>query len=141
MAKTALVKGYSLSQFQAWALKKNHVDYDGYYGAQCVDLARAWIYNNSWPQLPPLGSNTAKYWWGMTLPKGWVKIKNAASNFPPAGALPLFGARGHVDIARPGCTASKLYGLDQNWDEWHAVSLVTHNYTNDKVIGWLVYRG
>jgi len=135
--------GLSLSAFVSRYDRKS-VDYDGYYGAQCVDLARVWIHNIGGVQFPPL-SKGAKDAFRLAQSQFWTKVKNSPSNYPPAGAIVVFDAKpgnafGHIAIARPGCTKKTLLSFDQNWSLHHACSLEKHNYSSDHVIGWLIKK-
>lgn len=85
----------------AWAESKvgTAIDYDGAYGAQCVDLAKA--YYHYLGVTPSLG-NGADYRTN-TLPAGWQRIRDAQ---PEKGDLLIYtgGSRGlgHVGDLRLG---------------------------------------
>lgn len=117
------------------------IDYDGQYGAQCVDLIRHYLRNyfgltNTRNYLPAgnayqifLNTNSANF----------EKIyNNSATVVPQPGDIIFWnsGTYGHVAIFMSG-DANSFISLDQNWPVGSSVQLVDHNYTN--VVGWLRY--
>ena len=70
------------------------LDWDGAYGAQCVDLIYA-LYN--YLGVSPVGGNAVDYTWN-TLPAGWQRLQGAA---PQPGDIwctttPLMGMWGYM---------------------------------------------
>lgn len=112
-------------------------DYDGVYGAQCVDLIKLYldkvfgIKAGSW--------GNAKYYWldypkHAELVKAFDRITNTASFVPKKGDIMVFDGSvgdgaGHMSICTGEGTTSYFYSYDQNWNgkEMH---LVKHDYKN-----------
>lgn len=117
-------------------------DYDGAYGAQCVDLIK--MYLNKVFGIKPGSWGNAKYYWlnfekHSELVKNFTKIKNTASFVPQAGDIMVWngnvgGGCGHVAICTGEGNTSEFYSYDQNWNgkEMHKVK---HDY--DDVYGVL----
>mgnify|MGYP002795275094 FL=1 len=117
-------------------------DYDGAYGAQCVDLIKAYL--NKVFGIKPGSWGNAKYYWlnfskHSELTKNFTKIKNTASFVPQAGDIMVWngnagGGCGHVAICTGEGNTSEFYSYDQNWNgkEMHKVK---HDY--DDVYGVL----
>lgn len=124
------------------AYKGKATDYDGAYGAQCVDLIKAYL--NKVFGIKPGSWGNAKYYWlnfskHSELTKNFTKIKNTASFVPQAGDIMVWngnvgGGCGHVAICTGEGNTSEFYSYDQNWNgkEMHKVK---HDY--DDVYGVL----
>jgi CHAP domain-containing protein len=112
------------------------VDYDGYYGDQCVDLAQ--VFNRLY-KAPFLSGASAKDIWN-TYPKDFYdRIANAPDNFPQEGDLIIWGTGlgpdGHIAIATKDADINRFKSFDQNFPFNSACHLQEHNYTG--VLGWL----
>lgn len=117
-------------------------DYDGAYGAQCVDLIKAYL--NKVFGIKPGSWGNAKYYWinfskHSELTKNFTKIKNTASFVPQAGDIMVWngnvgGGCGHVAICTGEGNTSEFYSYDQNWNG-KAMHKVKHDY--DDVYGVL----
>lgn len=108
------------------------LDYDGYYGAQCVDLVNFWARTlGSGPFSGPTALN-------LVAPAGWRWVANSPSGVPPEGAVVKynFAPAGHVSIARAGGNTNSFPSFDQNWNGHHYCEPVTHDYAH--VLGWWV---
>ena len=117
-------------------------DYDGAYGAQCVDLIK--LYLNKVFGIKPGSWGNAKYYWlnfskHSELTKNFTKIENTASFVPQAGDIMVWNGNkgngaGHVAICTGEGNTSEFYSYDQNWNgkEMHKVK---HDY--DDVYGVL----
>lgn len=117
-------------------------DYDGAYGAQCVDLIKAYL--NKVFGIKPGSWGNAKYYWQnfskhSELTKNFTKIANTASFVPKKGDIMVWNGNvgsgaGHVAICTGEGTTSYFYSYDQNWNgkEMHKVK---HDY--DDVYGVL----
>lgn len=106
-------------------------------GGQCVDLVDLYL-------LQELGKPQVQLnavdWVGIQIP-GMEWVKNEPNNYPPIGAIVVWGryaphaigVYGHVAVA---LVADGLYlvSLDQNWPEGAPVSLRMHDYGG--VLGW-----
>lgn len=122
------------SEFVA-AYNGKATDYDGVYGAQCVDLIKLYldkvfgIKAGSW--------GDAMYYWldypkHTELVKAFDRISNTASFIPKTGDIMVWngkkgGGSGHVAICTGEGTTSYFYSYDQNWNgkEMHKVK---HDY-------------
>lgn len=117
-------------------------DYDGAYGAQCVDLIKAYL--NKVFGIKPGSWGNAKYYWlnfskHSELTKNFTKIKNTASFVPQKGDIMVWGGSvgdgcGHVAICTGEGDTSEFYSYDQNWNG-KAMHKVKHDY--DDVYGVL----
>lgn len=117
-------------------------DYDGAYGAQCVDLIKAYL--NKVFGIKPGSWGNAKYYWlnfskHSELTKNFTKIKNTASFVPQKGDIMVWngnvgGGCGHVAICTGEGDTSEFYSYDQNWNG-KAMHKVKHDY--DDVYGVL----
>lgn len=117
-------------------------DYDGAYGAQCVDLIKAYL--NKVFGIKPGSWGNAKYYWlnfskHSELTKNFTKIENTPSFVPKKGDIMVWngnvgGGCGHVAICTGEGNTSEFYSYDQNWNgkEMHKVK---HDY--DDVYGVL----
>lgn len=134
------------------------IDMDGYYGCQCVDLMHSYIQEvlgvprsahnirgNAYPIYNGLASST-------TISSGTQvvqlnKIPNTPSGVPQKGDIIFWSIvtngvnYGHVSIFISGNTTS-FTSLDQNWinpslTQGSAAAVVSHNYDNPTVVGWL----
>jgi hypothetical protein len=83
------------------------VDYDGSYGAQCVDLMRAWVAEMGFPQ-PGAVKGAADFWGGYEsdrkLSENFQRVPNVCyADFPEPGDIVLWdksmgGGYGHVAV-------------------------------------------
>lgn len=112
------------------------VDFDGYYGAQCVDLAQFYARElgapRFWGNAKDIAGQTGGWW-------TWVPYTGV--NTPPAGSVVIWdgrvgGGAGHIAIGLPGSTRAGFKSLDQNWPTNSGVAVRDHNYY--AVAGWLV---
>lgn len=140
-----------LQQFRAGVDLKNaagqtvHVaeglsnDYDGWYGAQCMDLVLFW---SEYLGLPLLSAPSALRTWDLN-PSGYEKIANGPTNAPVSGDIVVFGTDigspyGHIAIIL-SADLGGFVSLDQNWygsneTVGSPTAQVTHSYTG--VLGW-----
>lgn len=133
----------SKQQALAWltaTYKKGGVDFDGWYGKQCMDLATAYAYYVSGGAFRPTGNAIALTW--QWLPNTFTRIKNVASTRPQAGDIVVWGygsysTYGHVGIVTNGNPDGNLMtfiSIDQNWfnaslTQGSPPAYVKHNYT------------
>ena len=119
-----------------WLGKK--IDFDGYYGGQCVDLYRQYVKEVlGFPQSPGVGG--AAEIWHSADPKYYDFIENTALAVPEYGDIVVWsrkvgGGFGHVAIFIEG-DIMNFTSLDQNWPRLDKVTKTKHNYLN--IIGWL----
>lgn len=110
-------------------------DYDGVYGAQCVDLIKQYadkvfgVKGGSWGNGKDYWTNTASALANIT-----TKIANTASFVPQKGDIMVWNGNvgngcGHVAICTGEGNTSEFYSYDQNWNgkEMHKVK---HSYDN-----------
>ena len=114
------------------------VDWDGYYGFQCVDLYRQYVKEVvGCPQSP--GVTGAADIWDTYLKEYFDRIANTPEGVPTKGDIVIWsknagGGFGHVGIASVGDT-NTFTSFDQNWPVGSVCHFQPHNYTN--VLGWL----
>lgn len=116
------------------------VDFDGVYGAQCMDLAEQ--YNQDVVGAPRLGGNAIDVWTHRGAHTVYRAEANGPVNYPPPGALVVWGPSAAVDTGEYGhiaiCLAADplhLISLDQNWPDGAPISVISHSYSG--VLGWL----
>ena len=119
-----------------WLGKK--IDFDGYYGGQCVDLYRQYVKEVlGFPQSPGVGG--AAEIWHSADPKYYDFIENTPLAVPEYGDIMIWSRKvdgdfGHVAIFIEG-DIMNFTSLDQNWPRLDKVTKTKHNYLN--IIGWL----
>lgn len=119
------------------------VDWDGHYGAQCVDLARFYIHE-VWEvfQFPPVVG--AKDIWEAIDESIYTKIPNSPEGVPEKGDVIVWDGRmgggyGHVGIFDRG-DVNQFWSFDQNWPTGTPSSIQYHkNYYAVK--GWFRKTG
>lgn len=123
------------------------IDFDGAYGAQCVDLYRQYCKEVfKIPQSPPVRG--AADIWNTYLKEHFERIPNTPTGVPKLGDIVIWneksgGGYGHVSIFSDG-GVNRFRSFDQNWPTGSACHFQGHYYTN--VLGWLrpktsVYNG
>ena len=115
----AATGGKTKEQAVAWAqnhaTQKSSLDYDGAYGAQCVDLIKYYyVYlGNS------AVSGNGKDYATNTLPNGWSRIRYYSGFVPQPGDVAVWttggGGAGHVAIVT-SANATTMSVVEQNWD-------------------------
>lgn len=114
------------------------IDYDGAYGAQCVDLYRQYVKECiGLPQSPPV-PGAADIWNTIDTSK-WLRITNTPTGIPQKGDVMIWnknagGGYGHVAVYVSG-DVMKFISFDQNWPVGSGCHYQNHDYTN--VQGWL----
>lgn len=112
------------------------VDFDGYYGFQCYDLAHQYAVECVGKDVPARPG--AKDLWDCTI-DGYDKVANTPDGVPPKGAIVIWGtalgAWGHVAIAISG-NKDSFTSFDQNFPLGSVCHVQQHNYTG--VLGWFV---
>lgn len=120
LSANAYTGGHSQSDAVAWAQSKegNYLDYDGHYGAQCVDFI---YYYYQYLGVGVVGGNGCDYCWN-ELPNGWSRTTNYSGYTPQPGDIcvwgpyaPYCGEYGHVGIVVGG-DANRINTLEQNVD-------------------------
>jgi hypothetical protein len=111
------------------------LDYDGYYGNQCVDLVNFLArYLGTGPFSGPTALN-------LVAPAGWHWVANTPAGVPPEGAVVKanYAPAGHVFIALAGATTNNIPCIEQNWNGIMRVTQGNHDYSH--VLGWWVRDG
>lgn len=117
------------------------VDFDGYYGAQCMDLYRQYVQEVlGLPQSPAVPS-AADLWNTIDLTK-YDRITNTPNGIPVKGAIMVWKKTatlpyGHVSIYYSG-DVMKFISFDQNWPIGSASHYQNHDYNG--VQGWFVKK-
>lgn len=118
-----------------WLNKK--IDWDGAFGAQCVDLYRQYVFEViGCPQSPPVDGAAAI--WTTYLSTYFTRIANTPDGIPVKGDIMIWNRNvgygyGHVGVFTSGDVMS-FTSLDQNWSIV-ATHYQRHDYAN--VLGWL----
>ena len=117
-----------------WALAQvgKSIDFDGVYGAQCVDLIKKYC-NTHWGWTP---KGNAKEDASIALPNSsWTRIKNTPEFIPQPGDIAVWtnGTYGHVAIII-SANINSFVSVDQNWYNANGTvgspaAKVTHNYS------------
>lgn len=113
----------------------------GGFGGQCVDAANDYI--RAVYGMAPVRANAID-WFRRGVP-GFTLVANEPANYPPAGALSVWGPDvragtnefGHIAVALVADPAT-LVSVDQNWDGLQQCQVVPHSYAG--VLGWLIHR-
>lgn len=123
----------------AWLCARIHrwLDYDGAYGAQCVDIINDYL--DRVLGLAPVTGNAVDISRQVIVGHTWTA--NTPTNFPPAWAIVVWGRNvkagtgeaGHVALCLDAGGAH-LLTLDQNWPEGAACQATAHTF--DGVLGW-----
>lgn len=119
------------------------IDWDGLYGAQCVDMVAQYCVDNN----KPVAYANAKDWADNPALQGafdWIANNPNDPNQLPkrgdivvfSGAQPGSGGYGHIDIFDmiTGADTSTWQGLDQNWGGQYVHFVPNHVWTY--VLGW-----
>lgn len=142
----------AFQKFTSWINSKlgTAVDYDGVYGAQCVDFARAYA-ESAWNPIKSFGWSAYNGWvtWSPFVKTKWKRIERNGKNIPLAWDIIFFAPTpknqyGHVAVVDSGCTATTLKIIEQNaWTgngsgKWaNAVKKSTLGYdVRGKCVGW-----
>ena len=113
-----------------YAQEGKSLDYDGVYGAQCVDLIK--YYYAYFGKASYAKGNGCDYV-SNALPDGWTRIKNTTDFVPQPGDIAVWGTElsknGHVAIIL-SANANSFVSMDQNWPSGSPCKQVTHTYNN-----------
>lgn len=108
-------------------------------GGQCVDLIELWADAHS---KGPIAGNAVDLYANANRAE-WAAIPNGPSNYPPAGAVVVWGPYGPSGIGPYGHTALALAAdahsllvLSQNWPVGAPVALTLMGYGG--CLGWLI---
>lgn len=111
---------------------------------QCFDLALLWAYCNGIPKAAIAHLYAKQIWTQATdLTRQYFDlIPNTPTGVPQKGDMMIFDASpvniaGHVSIANGVGDINTFQSLDQNWVWQQRPTIITHNYDNPRVLGWL----
>ena len=115
ISSNASTGGKTRNDAVSWANSKvgSSLDYDGVYGAQCVDLTK---YYYKYLGVSPVNGNGCDYATN-ALPSGWTRIKYYSGFVPQPGDIAVWtyttSAYGHVAIIT-SADSSRMYVVEQN---------------------------
>lgn len=123
--------------FNKWNNKP--ADFDGYYGAQCVDIIQ--YYNQEVFGGPFLSGAGAADLWETYPVDFYQRVLNTIDAIPQKGDIVIWKKTttlpfGHISIFRDG-DINKFTSFDQNWPTGSNSHFVDHNYLKPEVLGWL----
>src|SRR3990167_675546 len=112
------------------------IDFDGFYGNQCMDLAEE--YNRDVVGALRLTGNAADVWENYPV-DNYERFLNTPDGVPQLGDIVLWnknvgGGFGHIAIFKEG-DIDNFTSFDQNWPTGSNCHFQSHVYTN--VTGWL----
>lgn len=116
-----------------------YVDFDGEWGAQCVDIVRQYIKEVlEFPQPPPVIG--AADLWESYLADFFEQVPNTPTGVPKAGDIIIWNRKlgngyGHVAIASGTGNTAGFTSFDQNYPLGTPCHFQDHNYSS--VTGWL----
>lgn len=110
------------------------IDFDHYYGFQCMDLAHQYAVEVVGKDFSP--APTAKDVWNQNI-NGYDKIANTPSGVPTQGDIIIWGTgvgpSGHIAVYDHGGVYT-FTSFDQNWPINSLCHFQQHNYNG--VLGW-----
>lgn len=122
------------------------VDFDGFYGYQCVDLINQWCFDalgitDPIAELP--GATAAAIYAAFTSDAIFDKIDYVAGTFPQLGDIVFWGSGyvggdGHTGVATSIANSSSFDCFEQNDPVGQSCLIKTYNYNN--VVGWLRFK-
>ena len=116
------------------------VDFDGYYGFQCVDLYRQYVKEVlNFEQSPSLGNDGAYKIWDNYRKSDFDSIGNTPQAVPQLGDIIIWSksARlpyGHISVFNYG-DVNSFVSFDQNFPTGSTCHFQNHNY--EGILGWL----
>lgn len=112
---------------------------------QCMDLAYLWTMVLRFPKATIQHQYAYQVFANASdLTRQYFDIvANTPTGIPPKGALVVFdktstNIAGHISISNGVGTTNTFQSVDQNWAGVQKARMVTHNYDNPKVLGWLI---
>lgn len=119
----------------AWVQSKvgTAIDYDGYYGAQCVDLIMAYY---AYLGVSPSSGNGKDYATN-TLPSGWQRFQGAQ---PQAGDILVFNGSDSNPYGHVAIYESDYVTYHQNFNDVQKVQRITYKYNGINNTYWGVIR-
>jgi len=141
--------------FEEFVIKYNgkYIDYDGFYGFQCVDLMRQYVKEAEglMPYIAiPTKGNAKDIFNNFKDNQFYQKVKNGLTNMPKKGDIVFWGYpyglywdkykpvwAGHVAVVSDAWLMG-LISFDQNWGKPNFCRYVNHTYKG--CLGWLTRR-
>lgn len=127
----------TLQQFIA-KYNGKYLDYDKAYGAQCVDVTKAY-YKEVLGIAPKMG-NAIDYWY--SIDPRFIRIANTPTNSPKPGDILVFGKSygyyGHVAVVT-SANVWNVQGFEQN-NPLGSPCTYRNHYMYRGVLGWLRKR-
>lgn len=112
------------------------IDYDHYYGFQCMDLAQQYV--TECLGNPTLGGPNAIDCWNNFQKDKYDKVPNTPTGVPLPGDILIWsqgvGQYGHIAVFQSG-DVNRFTSFDQNWPLGSVAHLQPHNY--NYLLGWL----
>jgi hypothetical protein len=110
-----------------------YIDFDGIYGAQCVDLVKSYFVDVI--GIPAIRNNAIDYWTNYPTAQ-FTRITNTPSFVPIKGDIMIWGkgvgTYGHIAII-VDANVNTFRSLDQNWPYSNGTTpskVITHNYSS-----------
>lgn len=121
-----------------------YLDWDGNYGAQCMDLAAQYVQevwsHSGWDIARGFAYQVWTQFDSLPVSKYAHRVPNTPTGVPPEGALMVWGtgigSAGHISVVRGGSNTNVFQSFDQNWNGHSYCEPVLHNY--NYVYGWIV---
>jgi surface antigen len=116
-----------------------YIDYDGYFGSQCVDLIQQ--YNKEVFGGPFLVGQGAADIWETYPTEIYDRFLNTVDFIPQLGDIVIWKKTtslpyGHIAIVK-SAEQTKFTSMDQNWPTNGKCQYIEHNYENPMVLGFL----
>lgn len=111
---------------------------------QCMDLAYNFVFSLGLPKATIQRLYAKEVYTKATdiTRKYFDLIPNSPTGIPQVGDLVVFDATpaniaGHISVANGVGNLTSFQSFDQNWIPGQKATVITHNYDNPKVLGWL----
>lgn len=135
--------------FQQFRDKWNNrgIDFDGYYGDQCMDLMHQYCVEvlgltDGRILAAPSAKQVFLNFDNVFGNEHFDKINNSPTGIPNNGDIMFFGVGqyGHVSIYIDGSVMT-FNSFDQNWPVGSKCHIQVHDYNQHQVLGWLRFKG
>lgn len=128
---------YDINKFIKQVQEKK-ISTDGADNGQCTAVPHLWQKLNHWPIVRGNAKDTFA-----NAPSSYTKVHNSASNYPPKGAIVVWGSSwgggyGHTGVV-VSANAHTFKAVEQNNGDHGLAHVVTHAHYNG-VLGWFVHK-